>query len=135
MSFGLSELSSAYSQVYRAESVGASASQIQTWSTDLNRSAFLLEEASLPSNTNNSNILIQSSVNESENVYTIARQAGDFYTTVHDSVVIASYALVLPSSYGLAILTNRTYEWYLAREERTFFRRIIRKKRASPSKR
>lgn len=134
MSFGLGELSSAYSEVYQAESVGVSSSQIQIWSSELNRSAFVLQEAALPSNVNNSVSLIQSSVNQSESIYSSAKEATNFYSIVHYAEVVGAYVFILPSSYGLALLTNRVYEWYLAREERTFFRRIIRKSRSVPSK-
>lgn len=133
MSLALGQLSAAYSQVYRAESLGVSTSQVYTWSNDLNRSAFLLQEATAPANMNSSTALIQASVNESQDVYSIAKNAADFSSTVDLVFVIGGYGLVLPVSYGLAVVTNRLYEWHVARDERMFFRRAIRKKSPSDS--
>jgi hypothetical protein len=131
--YGLGELTSAYSQVNRAEGLGASANQVSSWTTHLNESAFLLQEAALPSNANNSVALIQESVIQSQYVYSSAEQIANSYSLWYDVVLIAAYGLVLPSSYNLSLLTNWLYEWNVRREERIFFRRAIRRKKSQSS--
>jgi hypothetical protein len=125
---GLGDLASAYAQVSRAEGLGVSKNLIFSWSGELNSSAFLLQQAALPSNANRSQSMIQNAIKISSSVQANATKEANFYYIVHIVVLVAAYGLVVPSSYGLATLTNRFYEYYLKRAEDKFSTRAIRRK-------
>jgi hypothetical protein len=125
---GLGDLASAYSQVNRAEGLGVSKNLIFFWTRELNSSAFLLQQAALPSNANLSQSMIQNSISISSSVKANASKEANFYYTIHIVVLVLAYGLVIPSSYGLAILTNKLYEYYVKSEEDKFSMRAIRKK-------
>jgi hypothetical protein len=126
---GLSALASAYAQVNRAENLGASKTLISSWSSQLNESAFLLEQAALPSNINSAQTLVSRSISVSNGVLTNATREANFDYMLRIVILVVAYGLVIPSSYGLAIITNKLYESYTSREERKFATRAIRKKR------
>ena len=125
---GLGDLTSAYSQVNRAESLGVGENLIFSWSSELNHSAFLLQQAALPSNANASQSMIQNSISISSSVLTNATHEANFYSNIHIVVLVVAYGLIIPSSYGLAIITNRLYEYYVKREEDKFATRAIRRR-------
>ena len=125
---GLGDLTSAYAQVSRAESLGVSKNLVFSWSSELNHSAFLLQQAALPSNANTSQSMIQNSISISNSVLANATHEANFYYNIHVVVLVVAYGLIVPSSYGLAIITNRLYEYYTKREEDRFSKRAIRRK-------
>jgi hypothetical protein len=125
---GLGDLSSAYAQVNRAEGLGVSKNLIFSWTGELNNSAFLLQQAGLPSNANRSQSMIENSISISNSVQANATKEANFYYVIHIVVLVVAYGLIIPSSYGLAIVTNKLYEYYVKREEDKFSKRAIRRR-------
>ena len=71
--------------------------------------------------------MIQNSISISNSVLANATHEANFYYNIHVVVLVVAYGLIVPSSYGLAIITNRLYEYYTKREEDRFSKRAIRR--------